>query len=184
MLTKAGFLFSWLCFFGVIAAAESTTVATKKGSTFQISWDYQNFPFRISLYDLKNPKIIKVGSTGRLKNRTDSLLANPIVTPSIWVPEGDRYIFALAVENTSNRKFYFHVVPHEVTPIEYSLGTKFNCLCYGHIYSVGPGQTWYRIVSLQNVTPSLGTQFAIRHKVIGLDQKFYFKDAKEFQETM
>jgi hypothetical protein len=157
--------------------------AQKKGTTFKLNWDYRYFPVKIQVYDLKNPKIAKVGGMGRLNSIANSFLASPVATDKLFVPNNDRYTFALVVENTTSKKLYFHVVPHELTPEEYSLGAKFNCLCYGHIYSVPPGKVWYRIVSLQNSTPQLGTDFNVRHKVIGLDEKYYFKDAKDFQES-
>jgi hypothetical protein len=161
---------------------EKLVTATKKGTTFKILWDYDKFPAKLELYELKNPKFARVGGMGRLKSKISGVLANQIKAEEMFVPDGDSVKFAVVVENTSKKKIYFHVVPHEITPAEYSLGTKFNCLCMGHIYSVAPGHVWYRIVSLQNATPQLGHEFTIRHKVIGIDGDSSFSDAKEFQE--
>lgn len=156
--------------------------AEKKGTNYRIDWLYQNFPAKISMYHLQNPRNARVGGMGRIKSKSNTIFANRISGSDVFVPEGDTLKFAIAVENTTNKKIYFNVVPHEITPEEFSLGTKFLCACFGHIYSVGPGQIWYRIVSLTNSTTKLGRNFTIRHKVIGLDADKSFNEAKKSAE--
>lgn len=166
-----------------LRADQKNAVATAKGSHFSIDWNYEKFPLKIDMYELKNPGKIRPQSMGRLKSKINDILANRIAGNSMFVPNQDIYKFALAVENTTKKHVSFYVVPHEITPAEYSLGTKFACLCVGHVYSVAPGEIWYRVVSLQNLTPALGNDFKIRHRVVGIDAASVFKDAKEFQES-
>ncbi len=163
-----------------VAKAVATS---KRGTTFEIEWNYEEFPLQIEMYDIRNPNLAGRSTMGRLNSKVNTILANKIKDTRLFVPDRDLYRFALVVENTTEKQVYFHVVPHEITPAEYSLGTRFNCLCKGHIFSVAPHEIWYRIVSLGNSTPQLGTEFKIRHKVIGLDVQKTFHDAKESQDS-
>ena len=162
------------------ADSKAVVPAQRLGSNFKFQWDYQDFPLKLELFSLQNPRMAKVGTTGRFKSKVNSVTASQINSDEMSVPEGDAVKFAIVIQNTTAKKIYFHLVPHEITPPEYSLGTKFVCLCSGHIFSISPGQFFYRIVSLQNLTPQLGREFTIRHKVIAIDPKESFKDSKEY----
>lgn len=164
-------------------SAKKTSVAKAKGTQFSIDWNYEKFPLKVEMYEIKDPGKYSSQSMGRFKSKSNAILANKITGNLIFVPDEDIYRFALVIENTTKKAIYFYVVPHEITPAEYSLGAKFVCLCLGHIYSVPPGEIWYRIVSLQNLTPKLGNDFKIRHRVVGVDIATAFKDKKEFQES-
>lgn len=176
-------LLAWFFLISVAGQAKEAALvvpAKKVGSTFKFKWDYQDFPVKLELFSLQNPKFARVGMMGKLKSKVNDFLASQISSEEMYVPEGDLVKFAIVVHNTTAKKIYFHLVPHEITPPEYSLGAKFICMCFGHIYSVPPGQYFYRIVSLQNVTPQVGREFTIRHKVIAIDPKDSFKDSKEY----
>lgn len=157
-------------------------VAQKLGTTYKLNWQYKNFPARVSLYYLSNPINAKIGAMGRMRSVTNPLFANKLPTSDVFVPDGDVLKLAMVVENTTDKKLYFNVVPHDVIPEEFSLGTKFVCACFGHIYSVAPGYVWYRIVSLSNLTPKMARNFTIQHKVLGVDVDKSFDEAKSFSE--
>ena len=130
-------LFSICCLASVSFSQEKKEVTAKrKGTKFHIEWQFMNFPFQVEMYNLKNPNETRVGAMGKFKSRQNSIIANKINGDTIFVSDRDAHRFALVIENTSNETVFFNVVPHEITPPEFSLGTKFLCLCFGHIYSI------------------------------------------------
>ena len=77
---------------------------------------------------------------------------------------------------------YFFAAPHVVEPAEYSLGFKFKCLCINHAFSIGPKETWYRVVELRVSKDVVGDNLNITHTIVGIDKdkmkQFEIKKAK------
>lgn len=80
---------------------------------------------------------------------------------------GSTKMFVLIMKNTEAQPVNFFAAPHHVEPQEHSLGFHFNCLCVNHVFTVGPGETWYRVVRLQMHKDYRGKKLGIRHTLIG-----------------
>lgn len=143
-MKKSIISFIFLFLYNVIADAVPPTV-------FSIEWDYKNLPFTVELAQSYNNSAKNIGEMGILGTKV--LLPPHHINKDGKIPleEGESSVLILLIKNNSDRKISFSVSPHSTHPAESSLGFYFNCLCNGHIYKVGPKQTWYRIMKLSNI---------------------------------
>lgn len=136
---------SLLLGFSSLAAAQ-----TDKPTTYHLKWSHK-LPIDTSLYEGAISLGNRVSETGELKDISQFPIANTLAENKIQMPAGEYRILILAVKNKSKKSLKFAVAPHNVLPVEASLGIKFNCLCNGHTYTVAPGGSWYRIMRLDTL---------------------------------
>lgn len=135
----------------------------------KLEWNYKNFPLRIRAFELSDPMNLDLNRNFTVPN----IQASPLTSElrSINVRKGSFRNFALVVQNDSDRDVYFYVSPHDMNPSTLSLGTRFRCLCYGHVYRAPAKMTWYRTVQMRAEKEADGSKLKIDHAVIGLSDK-------------
>lgn len=133
-----------------------------------IGWHYTDFDNVMTIHEIKgHPRLWDMKSVKSLDNAP---VGAEITASSFQIEPGESKRFALVVRNGSNETKYFFAAPHIASPAEYSLGFKFKCLCINKAYSVGPHETWYRIVDFRLFDGFVGSEITLTHSVIGIDQ--------------
>jgi hypothetical protein len=161
------FLLPLLIYFYSLADAQT------RGSTatYKIEWEWEDLPIKVRTL---------VAGAGVGENRISE---TGIVKPGIKLPSiaelGPSYPLRLAqndvaylyifVENTSTKSIKFAVSPHAISPAHSSLGFDFTCLCNGHVYQVGPKQTWYRIMKLNTRKHATKEPTTLKHVIFKVD---------------
>jgi len=133
-----------------------------------LKWEYKEFPARVQVFEAS-------GKARLWETKSVAAEQVPIGKPlddsSFGLTAGAAKRFVLVVRNDSDAKLYFFAAPHTVHPVEHSLGFKFKCLCINHAYSVGPHETWYRVVEFRLDPHFVGSELAVTHTIIGIDEK-------------
>lgn len=141
-----------------------------------IGWEYKDVAAKVELYEPKN--FVRLWETRSVKSAGELPIAGKIEGSTFRLAPGERKRFVLVMRNDTDKPLYFFAAPHQVLPVEHSLGFKFKCLCVNHAFIVGPKETWYRVVELQMSDGFVGNELAITHALIGIDEK----RAKEFSQ--
>ena len=115
---------------------------------FELQWDKEKLPFEIRLAQSIGVNSSRVGETGIATADASFPGLKVLENGRLTLQEGDKGILLLMIRNTSKRKIKFSVAPHSTNPGEAALGFSFQCLCNGHVYEVGPSETWYRVMQL------------------------------------
>lgn len=146
-------------------------VEPEKPATVEVSfqWNYKNFPLRIRAFEISDPMNLDINRNFTVPNLQASPLTSELRTVS--VRKGGFRNFALVVQNDTDRDIYFYAAPHDMNPSTLSLGTRFRCLCYNHVYRAPAKMTWYRTVQLRAEKETDGTKLKIDHSVIGVSEK-------------
>ncbi len=163
---------STFLFLSLISHLSPTLVQAGAGTDpvrIKIRWDYKDFAGPILIHEVKgSPRLWEVKS---VKSLSTAPLKDEIKNSEFLISKGEKKRFALVYENKSNQPVYFFAAPHEVHPVEHSLGFKFKCLCINHAFTVGPKESWYRIVEFYLSKDFIGSDLTVTHSVIGIDQK-------------
>lgn len=179
----------WIYFFflslillgvGLLPIAFAQTERATIPVPIKISWDYKGVPTTMKIYEVSTKKPVSLWDTGNGASLED-LPAGAEIPDSILRPKpGEKKQFALVLKNLTAEKIHFFAAPHVVNPPEFSLGFKFQCLCINHVYSVEPGQYWYRIVELNMYPEYVGNGFDITHSLIRVDEsRSHIKPVKD-----
>lgn len=109
----------------------------------------------------------RVSETGAFTGRDQLPILNDLRDGKIKASPGESKIVILVVKNKSDKPLKFAVAPHNIAPIEASLGIKFNCLCNGHTYTVAAKSEWYRIMELKTLKPvdALPEEVLLEHQI-------------------
>lgn len=151
---------SFLTLISFFAYADSDTV-------YNLKWSYDKLPFETEIYEGALSLTSRVSETGVFKGRDQLPIMNDLRTGKIKARPGESKIIILVVKNNSDKPIKFAVAPHNVEPIQASLGIKFNCLCNGHTYTVGGKSSWYRIMELKTLKPVAASpiEVTMEHKI-------------------
>ncbi len=134
-----------------------------------IAWRYKGFPGTVTIYEVKGqPPLWETKSVASL---AATPVNQPIAGSAFELAPGHKKRFALVVQNASDKPMYFFAAPHTVQPEEDALGFKFKCLCVNQAYTIGPKETWYRIVEFRLSEDFVGKELTITHTLIGIDEK-------------
>lgn len=133
-----------------------------------IAWRYKNFASTTAIYEMKGEP--HLWETKSVANLAAAPVTGPIAGSSFELMPGHKKRFALVVQNTTDKPLYFFAAPHTVQPEEDALGFKFKCLCINRAYTIGPKETWYRIVEFRLSEDFIGTELTITHTLIGIDE--------------
>lgn len=145
----------------------------------RIEWDYRNLPLQMELYEPAVQQPMQVWDTGSVSAPRVPPISLPLENGEFRQRPGGAKIFVLIMKNPGTKPVHFFAAPHHIEPPEHSLGFHFNCLCVNHVFTVGPGQTWYRVVRLQVHKDFRGDTLAIRHTLIGAGDE----QAKSFGDS-
>jgi hypothetical protein len=133
-----------------------------------IGWEYKDLDTRIKLYEVKGRP--RLWETKSVKSLDLAPVGQEFKSGALQLEPGQTKRFALVMENKSDKPVFFFAAPHVVHPVEHSLGFKFKCLCINHAFTVGAGETWYRIVEFRLSRSFIGRELALTHSIIGIDQ--------------
>jgi len=139
--------------------------------TVNVNWLYENFPKKVELYEVDPENRLPLWRTESVAAGKALPVGERIEGGKLVIKKGSRKWFVLAVKNDTEKPLYFFAAPHVVEPPAYSLGFKFKCLCINHAYSVGAGETWYRVVQLIINDNVVGDTLDVTHSIIGIDKK-------------
>lgn len=141
-----------------------------------IGWDYKDIGTKMEIYEPKGHP--RLWETKSVKAPSELPIAGKIEDSAFKLMPGERKRFVLVMHNDTDTPTYFFAAPHQAHPVEHSLGFKFKCLCVNHAFTVGPKETWYRVVELQMSDGFVGDELAITHTIIGIEEK----RAREFSK--
>ncbi len=144
--------------------AEAETLSAK------IDWQYQNIAPGMHIYELKAGAKAPLWQTATVKDAAQLPVGKEIADGELQIEKGTPRRFVLVYQNTGDQPLYFFATPHHAEPAEYSLGFKFKCLCIDHAYSVGPHETWYRVVELRTSRDMAGKAISLTHMLVGIDK--------------
>lgn len=144
-------------------------------SNIQIEWRYTKVPIKIRIHEVEQTlPLFKMDSVKGLQGTG----VGPEIAGSVLQLEPNRRrMFALVAKNDTAKAVHFFAAPHQAHPAVNSFGFKFKCLCVNHVYRVGPGETWYRVVELRLASQFKGSSLTITHDIIGVGEAEY-KDAQ------
>lgn len=133
-----------------------------------IAWEYVDFPAPMMIYEVKGrPRLWDMQS---VKSLAAAPVGARIDASSFLISAGEVKRFVLVLHNDSDEPKHFFAAPHVAHPVEHSLGFKFKCLCINHAYTVGPHETWYRVVEFRLSEGFVGDELTLTHGVIGIDE--------------
>jgi hypothetical protein len=136
---------------------------------FTIQWEYHSFPLRMELYEPKG--VAPLWDTRSVASLAQAPVGARVLNPVMMIAPGQARRFVLVARNTTDRKLYFFAAPHVVQPPEQAVGFKFKCLCVNRVYTVGPHETWYRVVEFR-VSPGFAWDgLTVTHVITGVDEK-------------
>jgi hypothetical protein len=162
-------LCSALIIFALVCPAYAEQARHGQAVKVNIAWRQKDFPGTATLYEVKgNPGLWETKSVANL---AAAPVGQPIAGSSFELKPGHKKRFALVVQNDTGKPMYFFAAPHTVQPEEQALGFKFKCLCVNRSYTIGPKETWYRIVEFRLFEDFAGTELTVTHTLIGIDQK-------------
>lgn len=144
------------------------TFAFAKGATtYQMKWLHPKLSIETEMFEGTLTLANRVSETGEYKGRDQLPILNAIKDGKVKATPGETKIIILVVKNKADKPLKFAVAPHNVDPIEASLGIKFNCLCNGHTYSVAANSAWYRIMELKTLKPveALSEEVLLEHQI-------------------
>lgn len=155
---------------GSVKSEEKTVPGVAKATlTFNLKFTYNNFPFKIRIFDALDPRKLVSGKFHNVKDLAGAPIGNEYKNGEIQVARGDSRKFVLVIENTEDKPLHFYVAPHSTDPMQSALNHKFFCLCTGQIYFVKPKSVWYKVVTM-NVEDTADIETITQvHKVIGVD---------------
>lgn len=140
-------------------------------SLFQLQFkNTGNLDFIYSIYELPPNMSGKVGAMGSLQKVTELGTIKILKDGSIELNSNEDKILALVVEAKKTREVDFYVSPHSNNQPQYDLDFRFNCLCYGHVYHLEKGKSWFRILKLS--TKNLESKIKKKNEVIQLSHDF------------
>lgn len=162
--------------FAILFLMAIESVQALAGVKVNIGWEYRGVESPIELFEVKGRP--HLWETKSVKSSETAPIGTRIGTSAFEMSPQEVRRFVLVMKNNSDKPIYFFAAPHQVLPPEYSLGFKFKCLCVNHAYTVGPHETWYRVVELRLSDGFVGDKMSITHTIIGIDAK----RAKEFSQ--
>jgi hypothetical protein len=118
-------------------------------TTYEIKWRLGALPLAPSLYEGAVQLRTRVSEMGEFKDRYQLPILRELADGKIQAKPGEEKVVILVLKNSSDQPIRFSVAPHNIAPIEASLGLSFNCLCNGHKYTVKPKSSWYRVMLLK-----------------------------------
>lgn len=143
--------------------------APAKPAKITIQWEYHNFPLRIALYETKG--VAPLWETSSVASLAAAPVGRRIESPVMMIAPGQARRFVLVAENNTDKKLYFFAAPHVVEPPEQAVGFKFKCLCVNRVYTVGPHETWFRVVEFRVASGFSWAGLTVMHAVTGIDEK-------------
>ena len=149
----------------------SSAQARVSTATYKIEWEWEDLPIKVrTLVAGVGVGETRISETGIIKPGIKlPILAELGPDYPLRLAQNDKAYLYIFVENTSTKKIKFAVSPHAISPAHSSLGFDFNCLCNGHIYQVGPKQTWYRIMKLKTRKHATNDPTILRHVIFKVD---------------
>lgn len=151
--------------------------------TAKIDWQYQSIASGMHIYEVKPGEHPNLWQTVSEKNPAKLPIGKEIANGELHFEKGSAKRFVLVYNNPGNTPLYFFATPHHVEPAEYSLGFKFKCLCIDHAYSVGPHESWYRVVELRTSRDMAGNAISLTHTLVGIDETRMKKFSLKPQEA-
>jgi hypothetical protein len=155
-----------LCLLAIPASAAG---APAKAARISIQWEYHGFPLHVILYEPKG--VAPLWETRSVASLAQAPVGASIQDPVLMIAPGQARRFVLVVQNTTDRKLYFFAAPHVVQPPEQAVGFKFKCLCVNRVYTVGPHETWYRVVEFHVSSGFAWDGLTVTHVITGIDEK-------------
>ncbi len=153
----------------LVLLAVAWTAGAEPTVKINVNWQYKEFVGPVSIYETRGqPPLWETKSVADL---SAAPVSKPMVDSSFRLALGQRKRFALVVQNTTDKPIFFFAAPHKVYPEEDALGFKFKCLCINHAFTVGPGETWYRIVEFRLSKEFVGDELSITHTIIGISSE-------------
>lgn len=118
-------------------------------ANFILKWNFtNNLKFEARTMKATSSVRARVGEKGIYNPSVNLPTERELIDGNISIEKNkEAYIYAL-FKNNENRTITFSVSPHSTTPGAQALGFKFSCLCNGHVYTVKPGEIWYKIMSI------------------------------------
>lgn len=155
-----------LCLLAVPATAADGQTKPVKVS---IQWEYHNFPLRVALYETRG--VAPLWDTRSVAGLAQAPVGARIQNPVLMIAPGQARRFVLVVQNTTDQKLYFFAAPHVVQPPEQAVGFKFKCLCVNRVYTIGPHETWYRVVEFRVSDGFAWDGLTVTHAITGIDEQ-------------
>ncbi len=153
----------------LILAALAWPAVAAAPAKINVQWLYKDFPAQVTLYEVKgNPSLWETRSVADIARAP---IGVPVQRGAFALLPGQHKRFVMVVQNTTDHPLYFFAAPHRVHPEEAALGFKFKCLCVNRAYTVGPKETWYRVLELRLSLDFVGDELTLTHTLVGIDKK-------------
>jgi hypothetical protein len=152
-------------------APETPTVIPEGQVRVNLAFVPHGFEGKMATHYLPPGNRAKLWEMGTSAAEGELPIGDEIQGGVLEVKPGSATRFVLVMQNATNAPLYFFAAPHQVNPVQLSLGFKFKCLCINHAFEVPPGHTWYRVVELRMDEGFVGNEITIEHALIGLDEE-------------
>lgn len=136
------------CLLGFSISTASAAAPADGTSEVSFRWLQKKTSLELRMFVAPGSMASRVGEQGEQKPGMDLPVLRPLDDDKLKMLPGDSQIVYLVAKNTGKKPVSFFVAPHLTKPESASLGFKFQCLCYNHVYRVGAGKVWYRVMKL------------------------------------
>ncbi len=113
----------------------------------RLSWTYEGLPAGMRVFEAPaDPPALWTTSTA--ERLEDVPHGEEVAGGKVRLAPGSGRLLVLAYRNPGPSPLRFFAAPHDAKPRPAALGMEFECLCLNHVYAVGPGRWWWRVVRL------------------------------------
>lgn len=131
----------------------------------KLAWEYEGMPPGLRVLEAV-PATPELWTTEVADSRERIPAGRELPGGVVRLKPGEERTLVLVYHNTGKTPLRFFAAPHAAKPAAASLGLEFECLCLNHVYSVGPGRWWWRVVRL-SLSPEMGApQLTVTHALV------------------
>lgn len=157
---------SILAVFFLSSAAKATPI-----TQFKLIWSYDKLPLDVRIAEAPLSMESHVSDHGIVTPLSVLPIQKLLPDGVVKLAKTERAVLYLFVKNLGKKKLRFSVAPHSTEPGVSALGFSFNCLCNGHIYEVGPGEVWYRVMLLKGSKELAEESVTLKHVIFEVGSK-------------
>jgi hypothetical protein len=130
-----------------------------------LDWTYEGLPAGMRVLEASD-KTPELWTTETTDKRESIPAGAELAGGRVSLRAGEQRTLVLAYRNPGTAPLRFFAAPHSAKPAAASLGLDFECLCLNHVYAVGPGRWWWRVVRLSLSEDATAPRLAVSHALV------------------
>ena len=143
----------------------STALAAPPAAEVKLGWSYEGMPAGMRVFEASSTAP-ELWTTATAERREDVPAGREVVGGVVRLAPGEQKLLVLVYRNPGKVPLRFFAAPHDAKPRAASLGMEFECLCLNHVYAVGPGRWWWRVVRLSLASDYEAPRLNVTHALV------------------